>query len=117
MLRSTQFMIRLAAIVPLAIAFTPASGAAPAGDFQMHTNQGDLVGHSNQESRWQELLGRPGPVVMPSTWSPSFSVSPLDPLAHGNSPATAPPTPNLPGPGTMAVLGLAWLCAPARRRR
>ena len=122
--RSTQPMIRLmiqlVVIVPLMTA-SP-SLADPQGRLVLHTNQEDLVRHSNQESVWQQMLSEPQPLILRSTPMDPFAVDLRDllpPRLHGNSPRmTTLPVRNIPAPGAVVVLGLAGLLGlPARRRR
>ena len=119
--RSTKLMIRLVVIVPLMTASRTL--ADPPGRLLLHTNQEDLVRHSNQESGWQQLLSEPQPVLLPSTVTAPFTVDLRDllgdPWSHGNSPRlTTLPVGIIPAPGVMVVLGLAGLLGvPARRRR
>ncbi len=119
--RSTKLMIHLVVIVPLMTASRTL--ADPAGRLLLHTNQEDLVRHSNQESGWQQLLSEQQPVLLPSMATRPFAVDLRDllpdPWSHGNSPRlTTLPGGIIPAPGTVVVLGLAGLLGvPARRRR
>ena len=119
--RSTKLMIHLVVIVPLMTASRTL--ADPPGRLLLHTNQEDLVRHSNQESGWQQLLSERQPVFLPSTATNPFAVDLRDllgdPWSHGNSPRlTTLPGATIPAPGALVVLGLAgFLGVPARRRR
>lgn len=121
MRRSMQFMIRLAVLVPLVTVSPAAHAYAPSGRLVMHTNQGDLVRHSNQESHWFHIVFEPEPIVSPP---PSALIDPSSIdwpglWAHGNSPRMprmkTPPVNTIPAPGTVAVLA-ALLGMPRRRR-
>ncbi len=126
MQRSKQLMIQLAAIVPLMAGSE--SLAVGRDRLVLHTNQGDVVSHSNQESRWYEIVIEPQPMALPSTLRDPFAMDVLDPWSHGNSPAmpsmprpsmprmTTPQVRSIPAPATLVLLGLAGLL-PARRRR
>ncbi len=74
--RSTNLMIRLmihlVVIVPLMTASRTL--ADPAGRLLLHTNQEDLVRHSNQEGGWQQLLSEPQPVLLPNPVTDPFAV-------------------------------------------
>jgi MYXO-CTERM domain-containing protein len=121
--RFTQLMIQLVAIMLLVTA-SPTLADSP-GRVLLHTNQEDLVRHSNQESGWQQILSEP------RTMMNYFPSPPMDltearlrdllpvPLSHGNSPRiTTLPAGSIPTPGVMVLLGLAGLLgAPTRRRR
>jgi len=119
--RSTKLMIHLVVIVSLMTASRTL--ADPPGRLLLHTNQEDLVRHSNQESGWQQLLSERQPVFLPSTATNPFAVDLRDlrgdPWSHGNSPRlTTLPGATIPAPGALVVLGLAGLLGvPARRRR
>ncbi len=119
--RSTKLMIHLVVIVPLMTASRTL--ADPPGRLLLHTNQEDLVRHSNQESSWQQLLSEPQPVLLPNPVTDPFAVDLgdllPDPWSHGNSPRlTTLPVGIIPAPGAVVVLGLAGLLGvPARRRR
>ena len=119
--RSTKLMIHLVVIVPLMTASRTL--ADPPGRLLLHTNQEDLVRHSNQESGWQQLLSERQLVFLPSTATNPFAVDLRDllgdPWSHGNSPRlTTLPGATIPAPGALVVLGLAGLLGvPARRRR
>ncbi len=123
--RSTQLMIplmiHLVVIVPLVTASRTL--ADPPWRPLLHTNQEDLVRHSNQESGWEQLLGEPQPVLFPRTPMDPFAADLRallpDPWSHGNSPRmTTLPVGNIPAPGAAVILGLAGLLGmPGRRRR
>ena len=123
MQRSKQLMIQLAATVPL-MAVSESLAVEP-GRLDLHTNQGDWVSHSNQESRWHELLIDPPPLALPSTLAGPFGLDVPGGWSHGNSPSmpmpivprmTTPQVQSVPAPGTLVLLGLAGLL-PGRRRR
>ncbi len=122
--RSTNLTIRLMIHRVVIVPLMPASPslADPHGRLLLHTNQEDLVRHSNQESDWQQMLSQPQPLILPSTPMDRFAVDLRDllpPRSHGNSPRmTTLPVRNIPAPGAVVVLGLAGLLGlPARRRR
>jgi len=119
--RSTQLMIRLVAIVPLVTASRTLADPTT-GPLLLHTNQEDLLRHSNQESGWRGLLSEPQPVSLPITPMDHFAVDLRgllpDPWSHGNSPRmTTIPVGNIPAPGAVVVLGLAGLLGLGARRR
>ena len=122
MQRSKQLLTRrvtqLVAIIPLTMASVSLAG--PAGRL-LHTNQGDLVGHSNQEGTWAEMLNYPFPAALPSTPVDPFAIDLRDVLSHGNSPSmprmTTPHVGSIPAPATLSVLGLAGLLPTGRRRQ
>ncbi len=122
--RSTQLMIplmiHLAVIVPLVTASSTMADT-PGGPL-LHTNQEDLVRHSNQESGWQQLLGEPQSMLLPRTRMDPFAADLRDllpdPWSHSNSPRmTTLPAGNIPGPGAAVMLGLAGLLGVRARRR
>ena len=121
--RSTQLMIQLVAIMLLVTA-SPTLADSP-GRVLLHTNQEDLVRHSNQESGWQQILSEPQPMMtyFPSPPTDLFEDRLRDllpePWSHGNSPRiTTLPAGSIPTPGAVVLLGLAGLLgAPTRRRR
>ncbi len=115
-----RLMIHLVVIVPLMTASRTL--ADPPGRLLLHTNQEDLVRHSNQETGWQQLLSEPQTVLPPSPAMDPFAVDLRDllrdPWSHGNSPRpTTLPVGIIPAPGTVVVLGLAGLLGVSARRR
>ena len=120
--RSTQLMIRLVAIVLLVTASRTL--ADPPGHLLLHTNQEELLRHSNQESGWRQLVSEPQPVSLPIMPMDHFAMDLRgllpDPWSHGNSPRLPTlPVGNIPAPGAAVVFGLAGLLlgVAARRRR
>ena len=108
--RLISLMIQLVAIVPLMTASRTL--ADPPVRLLLHTNQGDLVRHLNQDGGWQQMLSEPQPVLLQSTPMDPFAVDLRDllpdPWSHGNSPRmTTLPVRNIPAPGAVFVLGLA----------
>jgi hypothetical protein len=121
--RSTQLMIQLVAIMLLVTASPTLADSS--GRVLLHTNQEDLVRHSNQEGGWQQILSEPQPMMnyfpsppMDLTEARLRDLLPV-PWSHGNSPRiTTPPAGSIPTPGAVVLFGLAGLLgAPNRRRR
>jgi len=120
--RSTQPMMQLVAIVLLVTASR--LQADPPGHLFLHTNQEDLVRHSNQESGWQQVLSEPQPMMNFFASPPTDPFAPdlrdllPDPWSHGNSPRiTTLPAGSIPAPGAVVLLGLAGLLGGRTRRR